>query len=50
MEKLIKEFREEFFKELEGKPTWGRNSVKELFIMTFNNTLLRNLKKDNSEE
>jgi hypothetical protein len=40
MRKLITAFRDEFFKELDKKPSWGTNSIKELFIITLNNVLL----------
>ena len=45
MENLILKVREEFFKRLDEKPTWGRNQIKELFIHTLTNVLLDNLDK-----
>lgn len=43
MRELIKRFREEFFKELDSKPSWGKDQIKALFIHTLNNVLLGNI-------
>lgn len=40
---IVEKFRIEFFKELDTKPTWGREGVKQLFIITLNNVLLGNI-------
>jgi len=37
---LIHKFQEELFKQLDSKPSWGKDQVKELFIITLNNVLL----------
>ena len=46
MRKLIAKFRDEFFKQLDAKPSWGKDSIKELFILTLNNVLLGNMKEE----
>ena len=40
MRQIIKKFRDEFFSKLDEKPSWGTNSIKELFVITLVNTLL----------
>ena len=40
MRKVIQKFRDAFFKKLDEKPSWGTNSIKELFIITLVNSLL----------
>lgn len=45
MKELIKEVMEEFFKELDNKPSWGREQIKDLFQITLNNVLLGNIDK-----
>ena len=46
MRRILLIFREEFFKELDAKPSWSRAQVKELFIITFNNVLIGNIKEE----
>jgi len=40
MRKFMIKFREAFFKELDSKPSWGKDQIKALFIVTLNNVLL----------
>ncbi len=40
MREVINRFRILFFKELDSKPSWGNNSIKELFTITLVNALL----------
>jgi len=40
MGKLIRRFREAFFAAIDEKPSWGREQIKELFLITLNNVLL----------
>lgn len=46
MRELIRAFRTEFFKELDKKPSWGKDSIKELFILTLNNVLIGNINEE----
>ena len=32
-------FRDEFFSKLDSKTTWGRNEIKEMFHVTFENVI-----------
>lgn len=45
----IELFRLEFFHHIDQKPSFGRNQIKELFIISLNNVLLKNISfnKDN---
>lgn len=45
MKKLLEEFKNSLFKELEVKPSWGKEQVKELFILTLNEVLLEKYEK-----
>ena len=49
MRQVIKKFRDEFFKKLDEKPSWGTNSIKELFVITLVNTLLGGEDEKNSK-
>lgn len=44
MKEFIEKLRIEFFSELDKKPTWGRQQIKELFMMSIYNSMLN--KKD----
>jgi hypothetical protein len=40
-------FRDEFFSKLDSKTTWGRNEIKEIFHITFENVIsIENNKKE----
>ena len=40
---IVDNIREEFFKKIDAKPTWGRQSIKELFILSVTDSLLKTL-------
>jgi len=40
MKEILSKFKEEFFKELEMKPSWGKEQIKELYIITLNKILI----------
>lgn len=46
---LFEKFRKEYFKQLAKKPTWGRQSLIELFTITLNNVLLDNIEEDDEK-
>lgn len=45
----IKLFMEEFAKRIDKKPSWGKDQIKQLAIITLNDVLLGNLDKEQSE-
>jgi len=40
MRKIINRFRQIFFKSLDEKPSWGREEIKNLFMLSLTNALL----------
>lgn len=42
-------FREAFFAAIDSKPSWGRDQIKELFLITLNNVLLGRIKDEEGD-
>lgn len=48
MREIIDRFRELFFESLDSKPSWGREEIKNLFMLTLVSALLGKKAKDES--
>ena len=49
MKNILLKFKEEFFYQLDKKPSWGAKAIKNLFIITLNNVLLNNTEFDKDD-
>lgn len=47
--RLMTLFREAFFAAIDSKPSWGRDQIKELFLITLTNVLLGKIKEEDGE-
>lgn len=49
MRKIIDRFRTLFFKALDEKPSWGKEQIKDLFMLTLTNALLGKIDDDETD-